>query len=57
MATIKAFIIVALVFGVFMLGPAMVTFAGIAFAIWFVRALLLEDKKAEEDGDDHGRFY
>jgi hypothetical protein len=57
MATIKAFIIVALVFGVFMLGPAMVTFAGIAFAIWFVRELLLEDKKAKKDGDDHGRFY
>ena len=57
MATIKAFIIVALVFGVFMLGPAMVTLAGIAFAIWFIRELILDDKKAKQEDNDHGRFY
>lgn len=52
MATLKAFLIVALVFGVVTMGPIIVTIAGIGAAIWFVRALLLAEKEAKNGYTD-----
>lgn len=45
MTTLKAVLIVALVFGVFTMGPVIVTFVGIALAIVVVRGMLLQEKE------------
>lgn len=60
--TIKAFIIVALVFGVFTMGPIIVTIIGIGLAIVAVRYVLIAEKEEKDgrhetrDSDDFSGF-
>lgn len=57
MITIKAFIIVALVFGVFTMGPIIVTIIGLGLAIWIVRALLIAEKESKENGTKENNAF
>jgi hypothetical protein len=55
MAGFQAFIFVALVFGIWAVGPMLVGMTAIAFAIWFVRkVIILERNHDRHDGDDEG---